>query len=49
MKDPFEKPCKECKEDYRPEELEPYGLCPDCYDNFDRQTLEEKLEDLGIY
>ena len=43
----FSMKCEECKDEYPVEDM-PWGLGPDCWDNFDRQTLEEKLEDIGI-
>lgn len=38
-------PCEDCGEDYSMGELT-YGLCADCYDRFDSQDLEDKLEEL---
>lgn len=39
--------CETCNHDYPDEQL-PWGMCEDCQDDFERKTLEEKLEDIGI-
>ncbi len=35
-------PCRECTEFYAFEDLK-NGFCPDCYDDYDRLDLEDKL------
>lgn len=37
------KHCVDCKEKYATEDMQ-HGFCPDCFDDFSRKDLEEKLE-----
>jgi hypothetical protein len=39
--------CEVCGDDFLDDEL-PWGMCEDCQDDFDRNSLEEKLEEIGI-
>lgn len=38
-------PCKECQAFTAFEDLA-YGYCPDCYDDFEKLDLEDRLEKL---
>lgn len=39
------KNCVDCKEKYAAEDMQ-YGFCADCYDDFDKQDLETKFEQI---
>ncbi len=41
-------PCKECKEHYEKEEMH-FGLCEDCYSDFQSMDLEDRLEKAIAY
>jgi hypothetical protein len=38
------KRCVDCEEKYDVCDLNYYGFCPDCWDDFSTKTLEDKLE-----
>lgn len=37
--------CVDCKDKYAAEDME-HGFCPDCFDDFQRKDLEERVEQI---
>lgn len=37
--------CNECREYYAPEDIN-YGMCADCFDDFEKLDLEDRMEKL---